>query len=395
MTSIRDISSDCELKLRGERLRGELRKIGADALLVSSNVNLLYSCGEIISGFVYIPVEGSELIFVRRPKGLEGERIRYIHKVEDIPATLREEGVKLPSRLAVEADALSYSEYMRVAASFPESTLVNGSPLLRSVRGVKSAREIELIRESGVKHAEMYARVSGLYREGMTDNDLSIEIERVARSLGSLGIFRIAGSSMEIFMGSILTGDNADNPSPYDFALGGAGMDVSLPVGANGTILRKGMAILVDIAGNFTGYMTDMSRVFAVEELTDRDALRAHHLSIEIQDAILSVAKPGVEAKALYELAIGMVEREGLAPYFMGHRQQAGFIGHGVGMEINELPVISPRSKDILTEGMVFALEPKFVIPGVGAVGTENTYLVTSDGLERVTNFSQEIQIFR
>lgn len=74
----------------------------------------------------------------------------------------------------------------------------------------------------------------------MTDIEFQVEIEREARLEGCLGQFRISGNSMELYMGSLLAGDNADNPSPYDFAMGGAGADPSLPVGANGTVIRRG-----------------------------------------------------------------------------------------------------------------------------------------------------------
>ena len=94
----------------------------------------------------------------------------------------------------------------------------------------------------------------------------------------------------------------------------------------------------------------------------------------------------------LYRKAVEIVEGENLSEYFMGHRQQAGFIGHGVGIELNEQPVVMARSKDILEENMTIALEPKFVIPGVGAVGVENTYRVTPEGLESLTVFPEEIQ---
>ena len=100
---------------------------------------------------------------------------------------------------------------------------------------------------------------------------------------------------------------------------------------------------------------------------------------------------PGVEAKALYNRAIEIVNEEGLADLFMGHRQKAGFIGHGVGIEINESPVIAPRSRDILAVGNVIALEPKFVIPGIGAVGIENTYVVTEQGMVSITLAPEEI----
>ena len=379
--------------MRVERAQQALQECGADALLVSSNVNLLYMAGQIINGYVYVPITGQAILFVRRPKGIEGANVSYIRKPEDIPAILAERGVAAPSKLAFEADFMSYSEYTRVAGCFADTELVNGSGILRSLRAVKSEYELDMMRESARKHDMVYAQISEMYHKGMSDVELSAAIESAGRKLGSLGIFRIGGSSMEIFGGSILAGENADAPSPYDFALGGAGMHPSLPIGANGTVLEPEMAIMVDMGSNFTGYMTDMSRVFAVEKITNPLALRAHQVSIDIQNEICKVAKPGVQAKALYELAYSIVEKEGLKEYFMGHNQQAGFMGHGVGIEINELPVLAPRSRDILCKGMAFAMEPKFVIPGVGAVGTENTYIVTEDGLERITHFPQEIQI--
>ena len=191
-------------------------------------------------------------------------------------------------------------------------------------------------------------------------------------------------------MGSLLAGDNADAPSPYEFALGGAGLDASLPVGGNGTPLTDGTSVMVDMGGNFTGYMTDMTRVFSVGKLTDR-AYRAHDTALEIQRRIEQTAAPGVPAADLYNLAVRIAADAGLSDYFMGHRQQAGFIGHGIGIEINEAPVLAPRSKEALVPGMVFALEPKFVIPSVGAVGIENSFLVTDNGVEKLTHCEEAI----
>lgn len=382
-----------ELKARVEKAQVALDKVGADALLVSTNVNLFYFAGQVINGYVYIPKSGNAVLFVRRPKGMTADNVVYIRKPEDMPAILAEKGIQAPSKLAFEADFMPYSEYTRIAACFGGAELINGSGIIRSLRAVKSEYELNMMRQSGIKHDQVYAQIASLYQKGMTDLDLMAAIENAGRKLGSLGIFRIAGASMEIFGGSILAGENADAPSPYDFALGGAGMHPSLPIGANGTELKPGMAIMVDMGSNYTGYMTDMSRVFAVEQITDPMALKAHQLSIDIQNEICKIAKPGVEAKALYDLAYSMVEQAGLKEYFMGHQQQAGFMGHGVGIEINELPVLAPRSRDILCEGMAFAMEPKFVIPGVGAVGTENTYIVTATGLERITNSPEQITI--
>ena len=147
---------------------------------------------------------------------------------------------------------------------------------------------------------------------------------------------------------------------------------------------------MVDINGNFTGYMTDLTRVFSLGDIPEK-ALHAHRVSIEIQQAVMEMARPGVSAAELYNKAVEIAEVGGVADYFMGHRQKAGFVGHGIGIEINEQPVLAPRSRDILEEGMVFALEPKFVIPEVGPVGIENSFYVTSDGVEKLTNCEEAI----
>ena len=149
----------------------------------------------------------------------------------------------------------------------------------------------------------------------MTDEEISIELEYRSRKIGNLGMFRIFGSSMEIFMGSVIAGDNADSPSPYDFAMGGSGSNPTLPVGANGTILKPGMTLMIDLGGNFTGYMTDMTRTFIIHNLENELALKAHKCSIKIETEIAKVARPGVEAKKLYELAIEIVKSESLENY--------------------------------------------------------------------------------
>lgn len=379
-----------ELKLRWDKIQQNMSDIHADGLLICDNVNLYYVSGRIFRGYCYIPVKGEPIFFVRRPLGLNGTQVVYIRKPEEIGEYLQKNGIAFPDKLLLESDSISYSDYKRYETIFTPKEVLNGTALLRRCRSIKTPYEIDLIRRSGELHAKAYETIPSLYRKGMTDVEFSIELEHECRKLGSLGIFRIFGQSMEIFMGSVLAGDNADIPSPYDFAMGGAGLDVSLPVGCNGTVLTEGMSLMVDMGGNFTGYMTDMTRTYAIGSVQEL-ALKAHETSIAIHQAIAAKSRPGVAAKDLYELAAEMANHAGLSDYFMGHRQKAGFIGHGVGIEINEAPVLAPRSRDILAEGMVFALEPKFVIPGTGALGIENTYAVTADGVEKLTVCKEEL----
>lgn len=378
-----------ELTRRQERVRSLMKADASrpDALLITDYANIFYLTGRVFAGQIYLPLEGEMICFVRRPVDLEGDGTVRIRKPEEMAQTI---GLNAPARLGLELDITAWSAVKRLSAVFPEAEIVNASPIMRMARAVKTDLEIEMVRRSGVAHEEVYSRIPRLYSEGMTDLQLQVEIERESRLKGCLGMFRISGTSMETFMGSLIAGDNADAPSPYDFAMGGAGLDPSLPVGANDSTILPGNTVMVDLNGNFTGYMTDMSRVYSLGEISEL-ARKAHQCSIDIHRMIAKAAVPGTPAKALYEMAMELVKERGLENYYMGHRQQAGFIGHGVGIEINELPVIAPRSRDIIERNNVIALEPKFVIPHTGPVGIENTYRVTDTGLECLTNSPEEI----
>lgn len=361
-----------------------------DAALITCNVNLIYTYGRVVSGYLYLPLNAPARLFIKRPNNIEGEHIHSIRKPEQLPDLLKECGLPLPAKLMLEGDELSYTEYTRLAACFPETTVVNGTPLIRKARSVKTNIEIEMFRRSGIAHTKAYEQIPSVYRPGMTDRQLSIEIERLMRLEGCLGIFRTFGQSMEIFMGSLLAGDNATAPAPYDFALGGEGLDPSIPIGANGALLQPGQSFMVDMGGNFYGYMGDMSRVFSIGKLPEK-AYAAHQTCLDVQAAVIEKAKPGAVCEDLYNTAIDIVTKAGFADYFMGVGQKAKFIGHGIGLEINEAPVLAPRMKQELEPGMVFALEPKIVLPGVGPLGIENSWVVTADGVEKLTLCKEEI----
>mgnify|MGYP001060323687 CR=1 FL=1 len=388
MTAIIPQSLDSEIGIRVNKIAESLRSMNVDAILLGSFANVYYASGRVFSGYTYITSDGNVTYFVKRPVALEGDNVKYIRKPEQMSVMID----KMPATIALELGTASYNTIERLKKVFDSANVVDGTSIMSKIRSVKTEYEISKLKTSGIHHETAYGNIKKIYREGMTDIELQIEIERLLRNEGCLGLFRVAGDSMEIYMGSVICGYNADIPSPYDFAMGGGGLDESIPGGCNGSLIRPGNTVMIDMCGNFTGYMTDMTRVFHVGNIENPLVLKAHQLSIDIHHRLVEIAKPGAEAKMLYETAVQMVKDAGLEDYFMGHKQKAGFIGHGVGIEINELPVIAPRSNDVLAEGNVIALEPKFVIPGVGAVGIENTYVVRQGGLECITNFPEEIR---
>lgn len=361
-----------------------------DACLLSVDVNLFYTTGRIYSGYFYLPTEGKPWFFVKRPNGLSGEQVVYIRKPEEIPGILADAGLQRPEHLLLELDELSYNETQRLLKALNPMEVGNGTLFMRMMRRIKTPMEIEQFRIAARKHEATYREIPACYRPGMTDLELQFEIELRMRRNGSMGLFRAFGPNMDIFMGSLLTGENAETPSPFDFALGGEGVNAACPLGANGTPLKEGMAVMIDMAGNYTPYMTDMTRVFSIGKLPE-EAYRAHQVALEIQEAVKAQIKPGTPCSELYRIAAEKAQQAGLAANFMGTRQQAKFVGHGIGLQINELPVLTPRSKDALQANMVFALEPKFVLPGIGAVGIENSFLVTEDGGEQLTLAPEEI----
>ncbi len=380
-----------DLEIKWRKLQGQMLEKGVDACLVCSNVNIYYLTGEIFSGYFYLGTTGKPLCFSKRETSMRSDMtVIPIRKPEDISILLKEKGCALPRKLMLEGDQLTYNEYIRLQRAFNVEVIPDATTVLRNLRKIKTPWEIEQLRYSAQKQMEVYRLIPSCYQQGISDIVFQANIENLFRKHGSIGIFRGFGSNMEIHMGSLLAGDNAEAPTPYDFALGGAGVHPAAPIGANGTILKEGMAVMVDMAGNYTAYISDMTRTYSIGQLPEI-AYKAHQTSIDIQKTIMKVALPGTFCAFLYNLAIEIVQSAGLADFFMGTKFQAKFIGHGLGIEINEPPVLTGRSEEILEENMTFALEPKFVLPGIGAVGVENTFLVTPGGLELLTAFPENI----
>ncbi len=380
-----------DLRLRWQRVQWMMRDEKTEALLVGTNANLFYLSGRVYMGYLYLPAAGEPWFFVRRPCGLRGERVIEIRKPEQIPEVMAARGVPAPTTLMLEGDELTHHEWLRYAALWQgvdcHST---GSALLRRCRMVKTPHEASIMKMTGSRHAAVIERYANLYTPGMSDQQWTVEMIHLMLQAGSLGLFRVAGNSMEAFMGTVLAGDNSGAVSPYDFALGGAGLHPSLPVGQSGVKLTPGMAVMVDIAANFYGYLTDCTRTFAINRLPSA-AYEAHAAAITIQQALAAAGKPGVGCEELYQLSLQMAQEFGLTDYYMGLEQKAKFVGHGTGIFINELPVLGARSKDTLEAGMCIALEPKFVLPGIGAVGVEDTFIVEQDGMRSLTPCKQEI----
>ena len=379
-----------ERKIRVKKVQEYMQNNNVDACFLSSNVNFYYITGIIAQGYIYIPSKGEEKIFIQNNFYIEDdENVISINRYSQLQDELKTE-IKNIKNIAVEQDDISASDYFRYIKLFQEISLSNATIIMREVRSIKTDFELELIRKDGELHSKIYDIIPSFYKLGMTDVELCADIEAYMRKQGHLGHLRSFGSKMEWFFGSLLVGDNAAYPSPYDFSLGGKGVHPSFPLSCNGEKIPNNVTLHIDLTGNYSGYLIDITRTYSIGNLPNI-AYKLHDLSIEIHNKINDMVKGGLYCSEIYEKTMEIVKNNNAKEYFMGINKQAKFIGHGVGLQINELPVIAPRFDVALKKGMVIALEPKFVIEHVGAVGIENTYEITGNGMKNLTPANEKI----
>ncbi len=398
MLDLKNRTPGPELERRVGGLQAALKTAGATGALIVQKADLLYFSGTIQQAHLYIPADGAPLLMVfkdRKRARLESalEAIKPINGIDDISSAIRQHDRARPGIMGLEMDVLPANTYLRYQRLFENPKIVDVSPAIRQIRAVKSEWEIEMIRQAAQRSDRVAEGVKGLVHEGMTEIDLAGQVEAVARKLGHQGIVRMRMWGNELFYGHLMAGPAAAEPSYPSSPTGGAGVGPAVAQGPGFRRIRRNEPILVDYVFVYNGYLSDHARIFSLGELPDR-LMSGHAAMLELQQIIQTAARPGVEAGAVYALAIEFVRSRGLEKYFMGaNEQRIRFVGHGVGLELDEFPFLAKGQKTLLRAGMTLALEPKLVFPGQGVVGIENTHLITDTGLEPMTRFEQQVTV--
>ncbi|HEV2440430.1 MAG TPA: Xaa-Pro peptidase family protein [bacterium] len=385
-----------ELRRRAAALRQHLRAAELDAALITQNVDLFYFGGSIQSGVLIAPVEGKPVYAVRRVL----ERARAESALEAIvPLTglrglgpLITEALGRPAaRIGMELDVLPVAVRDRFAAALAPAEFIDVSAAVRRIRSVKSPYELDKMRAAArLSEAILKTAIEAL-REGMTELDLSAAIEAEARRRGHEGIIRLRGWNQETYYGMIAAGPAAAVPSFPDLPLGGEGPGPSAPYGAGWRRIARGDPVIVDAPVVLGGYICDQTRTLVIGGLPDTLA-RAHEAAVDILQTITAAIRPRATPESLYHVALARAETLGYADAFMGAGPyRARYVGHGVGLELDEWPVLADGFADPLEPGCVFAVEPKMIYPGLGAVGIEDEFAVTAAGCERLTVAEQRL----
>jgi Xaa-Pro dipeptidase len=393
------ITPATELKNRIERLQKEMAVHSLEAILMLQNADLFYFTGAIQQGALYVPAEGEALYLVRKDyararmeSGLK--EVIPFRSPRDIPGVLSDYGYVLPGTIGMELDVVPVAVMNRFRKGLGDCNYSDATPMIRKVRAVKSDYELGILKDAALIVDKVCKRVPEILREGMTDLELTAELEFVARKEGHQGLVRMRGFNNELFYGHAFSGADSAVPTYSDTPLGGVGLNPSFPQGASYKILRKNEPVTVDFSGVFDGYIVDQTRMFSIGELPEKLS-KAYVDMVLILNHAKKIAKPGATWGGVYDECLQMACDMGYQDHFMGSKgAQVSFIGHGVGVELDEYPFIARGFNDYkLEENMVFAFEPKVVYPGLGAVGVEDTFWVGKDGLKHLTFSNHELTI--
>lgn len=395
-----DITTDIPAELvqeRFERLQQAMKADGIDAFLLTQNVDLYYFSGSMQNGYLFIPSTGPATFYVRR--SFERAKLETAVRVAELGAfrhfgqtiandypALFEQGAVL--RIAADLDVLPAQLFLKLSELLGASgrcELMDGSAHIRRLRMIKAPWEISRIEAAAAAVAEALEESLSELREGVTELAWMARMEYELRMRGHIGLMRMRGYNQEITTGMVISGASAAVPSYFDGPAGGLGLGAASPQSVSRSVIHRNEPILIDIGCCIDGYVIDQTRTAVIGELSPT-LMNAYDVSESLIRAAEARMVPGTLCSQLYEEALASCAAAGLSAHFMGYgADQAKFLGHGIGLEIDEWPVLAKGFNMPLEKGMVIAVEPKFTFPGQGVVGIENSYLITEHGARALT----------
>ena len=364
-----------ELERRWTRCRKMLAAHAprAQGLLAFSRVSLYYFSGHLGNGVFWLPLEGEPVLLCR--KGVERARLEstvsHIHEFrsyKDISGLLAEAGSPLARTVEI----------------------VPGDMVLAMTRARKTDWELTKLKLCGERHhASLYDLLPEKIAPGMSEREVCHAAWNVFFSLGHSGPLRMGNFGEECFLGHVAAGDSSNYPSVFNGPIGIRGEHPAVPfMGYAGKLWNSGEPLVCDIGFCLEGYITDKTQVYwaGPESSLPDEVRRGHDFCAEMQARLAEGMVPGAIPAQLYADVMQEARRRGMDGGFMSHgKNKVAFLGHGIGLVIDEFPVIAAKIETPLEEGMVFALEPKLSIDGLGMVGVENTYVITSGGATCIT----------
>ncbi len=382
-----------ELHNRMTRFRARMDSARPDweMAVILTKVNLYYLTGTMPEGMLIIPRNGDAVLWVRRSveRAVEESlfpQIKPMQNFRDAAASVP----KAPATVFLETEHVPLAVFQRLQKYFPFKQFQSLHAELNAVRAIKSPFELGLMEKSGQIHRRvMEDFVPAMLRAGISEAELGVELFHMFMKEGHHGVARFAMFDTEMLLGHVSFGENSLFPTSFNGAGGNRGLSAAVPLmGSPDRKLKHGDLVYLDLCCGFAGYHTDKTLTYIYGGKPPAEARELQTRCEELQNQIASMLKPGAIPSTIYHAILKSLDGA-FQENFMGFgNRRVKFLGHGVGLVVDETPVIAEGFDEPLVEGMALAVEPKKGIPGFGMVGIENTFVVSPSGGRSLTGAS-------
>jgi len=385
-----------ELKQRMIRFTAAMDAAYADweVCAITGGVSMYYLTGTICDGMVLIRRGKDAVLWVRKSyerAGLESEfsDIRRMNSFRDVASAVS----PLPNTLYLDMSAATLEWYGMLNKYMKFENVLPVDGVMLEVRAVKSPYEIEIMRRAGsVIDRLLREDLPEFLHSGMSEADLGAGMLLLFLKNGYHGVSRFSMRNADVLLGHVGFGCSPLYPSIFNGASGIAGLCPAVPVlGSRDVRLKAGDLVYIDIGFGVDGYNADKTLIYSFGEVQPEHVRNAHSHCLELEKLTVSMMRPGAKPSDIYNSVMQSVRPE-LRGCFMGAAgRTVNFLGHGVGLYVDELPVLAKGFDQPLECGMTIAVEPKISVDGHGLTGSENTYLITESGAKSLTGEPQEI----
>ncbi|HEN21399.1 MAG TPA: aminopeptidase P family protein, partial [Desulfobacteraceae bacterium] len=316
-----------------------------------------------------------------------------IKSVKDVPLRINDFYGEAPRVLGFELDVVPVNDFKFYCQLFRGQKCIDASSLIHKVRKIKSKWDIEQMEKAAELSSRTFEYIRENIRPGYSEMEFAGMFETFARKFGHGAKLRSRNYQTEAYPWHVLSGENGGMIGVLDSPFSGNGTSLAFPSGAGSRKLAENEPILIDLGTVLNGYHFDETRMFAIKSMPIK-AYDASMASIDIHNEVLDNVRPGVSLEDLFAISVAKAESLGYSEYYLGPPgYKVSFIGHGIGLELVEEPIISSKRKDRLEPGMMFALEPKLTFENEFAAGIESVFLVTETGHRLISRVPVKIFI--
>ncbi len=396
MSDFTTVEYQGRIKLLQEKMKA--KEIGL--AIITRNPDIYYYTGSVQPLYFILPASGEGFVLARKAIKRIETQVRHLvlevfNNTQDLIALISHHQLDKVKQIGFTLDSISYASIQYWQKLFPGITVTDLSWDIRTLRLVKSEAEIRIQAKAGAIMEHLPEWIRSEFQPGMSELELSAAIEKYMRENGHTGLVRCHREGIEMGLGVCSAGINSLAGNKFDGVCAGTGITPAVSFGAGKEPIPKGVPVTLDYAFNLDGYHIDQTRMFCWGE-PPKQVIEAYRGMTEIEQSIFDLLQPGTTWEKTYQKAVQLAEELGYAEGFMGlGAEKVRFVGHGIGLELDEPPLIAPKMEEQFEENMVVAVEPKVAISGVGVVGIEDTVVIKQDGYQLLTTCPKELIIVK